>query len=91
MVLQRVGDDSATLTFSLSLQAESLIAFISDYHFNYSSVLSLLYDTGLTSIHDYWDSNSDSMHMSLSTFSEIVDDRGAWHAAVHGLQRVGHK
>ena len=30
------------------------------------------------------------MHMSLSKLQEMVKDREAWHAAVHGLQRVGH-
>ena len=29
----------------------------------------------------------DSMYMNLSQLQEIVEDRGAWHAAVHG----GHK
>ena len=31
-----------------------------------------------------------SMHTSLSKLWETVKDRGAWHAAVQGLQRVGH-
>ena len=31
----------------------------------------------------------DPMNMSLSKFWETLEDRGAWHAAVHGLQRVG--
>ena len=28
---------------------------------------------------------TDSMDMSLSKLREIVEDRGAWHAAVHGI------
>ena len=31
------------------------------------------------------DSITDSMHMDLSKFQEIVEDRGAWCAAVHGV------
>ena len=27
----------------------------------------------------------DTMDMNLSKFQEIVKDRGAWHAAVHGV------
>ena len=30
------------------------------------------------------------MDMSLSKLRETVEDRGAWHAAVHGSQRAGH-
>ena len=30
------------------------------------------------------------MNMNLSKLWEIVKDRGAWSAAVHGLQRVRH-
>ena len=36
------------------------------------------------------DSITDSMSINLSTLGEIVEDRGAWHAVVHGPQRVGH-
>jgi len=30
---------------------------------------------------------TDSMGMNLSKFQEIVKDRGAWHAAVHGVTK----
>ena len=36
------------------------------------------------------DSTADSMDISLSKLQETEMDREAWHAAVMGLQRVGH-
>ena len=33
---------------------------------------------------------TDSMDMKLSQHWEMVKVSGAWHAAVHGSQRVGH-
>ena len=32
---------------------------------------------------------NDSMHMSLGELQELVMDREAWCAAIHGLQKVG--
>ena len=34
------------------------------------------------------DSITDSMDMNLSKVQVIVKDRGAWHAAVHGLTEL---
>ena len=36
------------------------------------------------------DSITNVIGMSLSRLRELVMDREAWHAAVRGLQRVGH-
>ena len=36
------------------------------------------------------DGITDSMHMSFGELRELVMDRKAWRAAIHGAQRVGH-
>ena len=36
------------------------------------------------------DDITDSMDMSVSKLQAMVEDREAWHASVHGVQRVGH-
>ena len=35
------------------------------------------------------DSITDSMDMNLSKLQEIVEDRGFWHATVHGVKKSG--
>ena len=34
------------------------------------------------------DSTSDSMDVNLSKLQEIVEDRGSWSAAVHGVPKM---
>ena len=36
------------------------------------------------------DSTTSSTDMNLSKLQETAEDKGAWHATVHGFQRVGH-
>ena len=36
------------------------------------------------------DNTTDSMDMNMSKLRKTAKDGGAWHAAVHGVERVGH-
>ena len=36
------------------------------------------------------DGITDSIDVSLNEYRELVIDREAWHAAIHGVERVGH-
>ena len=36
------------------------------------------------------DAITDSMGMSLSELQELVMDREAWHASIHGVTKSGH-
>ena len=43
---------------------------------------------GLSPSMRWLDGIADSMGMSLSKLQEVVNDRGAWHAAAHGVAKT---
>ena len=64
------------LTGLISLQSKGLLRIFSST----SLKASIFWCSWLDTI-------TDTMDMSLSKLQEIVEDRGAWHAAVHGIAK----